>query len=459
MKLSFPKKFTLGVADADLQVIGENAVRKEEKSQPTMWYHFAQSSGKCFQNDTPGIGIDRFHRWRQDIDIMKQIGIKHYRTSVSMSRILKQNGETNGNAITWYKNYFKALKRAGIHIYATLYHWELPLFMHEQGGWKNPKTIDLFVKHAQAVVNNLGEYIDEYFVLNEPWCASMLSYHQGVHAPGEKNLADALLAAHNLLIAQGVAFRAMKHIDKRLNVGTVVNTEPAYAYSTDSKDIEAAKRANGYFNLWFWDPIFLGKYPEYMVELYGKAMPKISAADMATIKIGKEMYTFGTNYYCGDVAQYNPKKDLQYSPHINPKGQTNDLGWPIFTPPYYPEGLYDMLQQVWYSYKDHGLKRLYITENGIANYTPWDGKEKIVNDDRRISYYRVHLQQVHKAIRRGIPVAGYFAWTLMDNYEWAEGYRPQSCFGMIHVDRKTLQRVWKKSAIWYQNVLRTNTLF
>lgn len=458
MDMQFPSSFKFGVADADLQVIGERNTILEEHTEPTMWSYFAKTSGKCHNNEGPEEGVDRYHRWKEDIAIMKRMGVRHYRTSLSMSRILKRNGEVNSLAVKWYSNYFKTLKQNGIAIYATLYHWELPLYLHEIGGWKNPKTIDVFVKHARTVAEYLGEYISEYFILNEPWCASMLSYHQGAHAPGETNLAGALLAAHHLLLAQGVAFRTMKTIDSNLKIGTVVNTEPAYAYSADPKDIEAARRANGYFNLWFWDPLFLGKYPEHMVDVYGKAMPTIKKSDMDVMQIGSQLYALGTNYYCGDIARFDPKAPIWHPGYVYKEGQTNDLGWPIFLPPLYPEGLFDMLQQVYYSYKNHGLKRIYITENGMALRSDWDGKSTIVNDDRRVQYYREHLKQIHKAIRRGIPVEGYFAWTLMDNYEWAEGYRPEACFGMIHVDRRTLKRVWKKSARWYQKLIQSSII-
>src|SRR3989344_4870747 len=276
----FPSDFRFGVADADLQVIGEDNTIREEGSEKTMWYNFAQHSGKVHDHATPGIGIDRYHRWRQDIEIMKAMGAKHYRTSVSMSRTLFRNGQVNAKAIAWYTNYFKALKRAGIAIYVTLYHWELPLYLHEQGGWTNKKTTDVFVKHARTVAQNLGEYIEEYFILNEPWCSAMLSYHLGIHAPGETNLARALLAAHHLLLAQGAAYETIRAVSKSANISTVVNTETSYAYSADPKDIKAAKRSDGYFNRWFLDPLFIGKYPADMVNLYGKAMPNISTSDL-----------------------------------------------------------------------------------------------------------------------------------------------------------------------------------
>ncbi len=448
-KYRFPSWFRFGVADADLQVVGEDYPKKIEGSCETMWDNFTKTSGKCFENTRPGRGIDRYHLWKQDIELMKSLGVKQYRTSISMSRMLKENGQINTKAVAWYTNYFKALRNAGIAIYATLYHWELPEYLDAIGGWTNKKSVDVFVRHTQAVAKTLGEYIDEYFILNEPWCASMLSYHIGAHAPGEQNLSHALLAAHNLLLAQGAAYETLYKLNKQAKLSTVVNVEATYAYSLNENDIESAQRADGYFNRWFLDPLYLGKYPEDMVTLYGKDMPKILAADMKTIAVGSKLFTLGINNYCGRIHKADPKAPLGYSAQNKPGAPTNDLGWPIFVPPYYPEGLYDILQQVYFSYRSQGLKRIYITENGMALES--------VDDGPRISYLYNHIAQVYKAIERGVPVKGYFAWTLMDNFEWAEGYRPKSCFGMVHVDRKTMKRTPKQSALWYAGVMKTNT--
>ncbi len=455
---TFPPSFIFGIADADLQVVGETYPRTIEKSQQTMWDTFTATSGKCYHNTRPGVGVDRYHRWREDVALMQSLGVKHYRTSISMSRMLKENGQVNAKAVKWYRTYLKSLKKAGITIYATLYHWELPQYLSAIGGWTNRKSVDVFTQHAAAVANNLGEYIDEYFILNEPWCASMLSYHLGIHAPGEQNLCRALLAAHNLLLSQGSAYEALRQIDTQAKISTVVNVETSYANSLDPKDIDAARKADGYFNRWFLDPLFLGKYPKDMVDLYGKDMPKVTSADMKTIAIGSKLFTLGVNYYCGRLNRADSKSLLGYSAKNTSGAPTNDLGWPIFVPPYYPEGLYDILQQVYFSYRSSGLKRLYITENGMALESKRSGNEKVINDAPRIAYFRQHLAQVYKAIQRGIPVLGYFAWTLMDNFEWAEGYRPKSAFGMVYVDRKTMKRTPKQSALWYAKVMKTNCM-
>lgn len=458
MSLKFPKDFKFGIADADLQVIGENNTVKFEHSEPTMWNHFAKNSGKCYKNQAPDEGIDRYHFYKHDIELMKSLGIKHYRTSISMSRILKRNGDVNKKAIQWYRKYFKMLRQSNINIYATLYHWELPQYLSELGGWKNLKSAEHLAKHASAVAENLGEYIEEYFIFNEARHVAIRSYYEGLHAPGEKNLRGALLAAHNILIAHALAYNALRSINKNLKIGTVLSLSPSYAHSLDKQDLLAAQYSNAAKNLWFIDPFFLGKYPESMIEVYGKNMPKVSDIDMKFVKIGNNFYSVGINYYKGAIVKYDSQNDRKFKEVYVKNGPTNDLGWPMYIPPYYPEGLYDLLNQAYFSYKDYGLKKIYVTENGMALKTPWDGKSKIVNDERRVNYLREHIRQVHKAIKRGIPVEGYFAWTLMDNYEWAEGYRPESCFGLIHVDRKTMKRVWKKSAHWYRKLINSYVL-
>jgi beta-glucosidase len=455
---NFDSRFSFGVADADLQVIGEEHTLAHEGSQPTMWSRFAEDSGKCFNREGPGRGIDRFHRWEEDAQILIDLGIRHYRTSVSMARVLNRDGSVNPRAIEWYRRYFARLKSAGFTIYATLYHWELPQAVLEQGGWLTQAAGDALVRHAKAVATELGDLIDVYFILNEPWCSSLLSYHLGIHAPGHTSLKEGLAAAHNLLLANGAACDALLAIDRNLKVGTVFNTEPAYPASKSDEDARAARYWDGYFNRWFFDALFLGRYPEDMREVYGSAFPEAGAADMRQIQVGSRLTIMGINQYCGRMVKFDANAELRSTPVLLPGGRTNGLGWPIFYPPLYPRALYDFLCQAYSRYGDAGLKRIFVSENGTALRTPWDRSSKLIDDEPRITYLTEHISQVHDAIAAGVPVEGYFVWTLMDNYEWAEGYRPDSCFGMVHVDRETLTRVKKKSAVWFGEVARSGTL-
>lgn len=454
MKERFPADFQFGVADADLQVIGEEKARAAEKSEESMWSHFARTSGKCFNDAGPEQGVDRFSLWERDVELMRELGIRNYRTSVSMSRLLTRSGDINAKAVQWYENYFKALRKSGISIYATLYHWELPQFLNEQGGWKNRICVDWLTKHAQAVFETLGEYIEEYFILNEPWCSAMLGYHAGIHAPGEISLSSALLAAHNLMLAQGAAFEKLKSLDRSLKVSTVVNLASCYAASPSEQDARAAQYADAYFNTWFLEPLFNGKYPEEAREVYASKMPHYGKADMALINVGSGLNALGINYYRGELVRFDERAETRFTPVRRQGELVNDLNWPIYTPPVYREGLYDLLQQIWFAYRKSGLKKIYITENGMAQAPGEVGKDGIIEDQRRVEYLRSHLEQAVAAIERGIPLKAYFAWTLMDNYEWQEGYRPESCFGLVHVDRKTMKRTKKDSAVWFSNLLK-----
>lgn len=451
--IQFPDTFKFGVADSDLQVIGENETRAREGSELTMWSAFAEQGGI----EKPDVGSDRYNRWQEDIEHMREMGVKHYRTSVSMARLLRQNGDVNPRAVEWYKTYFKHLRNAGVSIYLSLHHWELPQYLNAAGGWTNREVIvPGFMRHVEAVVEHLGEWVDEYLVLNEPWCSSILCYYLGDHAPGKqhksdkKNLEAALWAAHHLLLVQGLAVRDIKRRAPGARVGTALNVQTAYAASPSPEDLLASRHGDGNFNTWFFDPLFTGRYPEYMVELYGEeTLPPGYEDDMEAIKVGDELYALGINYYRGSTYRA-ASGELPFEDVVIEGGQTNHLGWPIYLPPHYSEGLYDVLQQVYYSYRTYGLKRMYLTENGTALDTSWD--------EQRIDYLRAHLHQVYKAILRGLPIEAYFAWTLMDNYEWAEGYSAKSSFGLIHVDRPSLKRSWKQSAYWYQDLMKTGVL-
>ncbi|MBI2430810.1 MAG: family 1 glycosylhydrolase [Candidatus Levybacteria bacterium] len=454
---NFPSNFKFGVADADLQVIGEQYTLKNENSEPTMWTHFAKSSPRVYQNQTPLEGIDRYHRWKEDIILMKELGIKDYRTSISMARIMTQDKTPNKKALEWYKKYFAELQKNGIKIYATLYHWELPQYLSKKGGWKNRETTLYLVEHAKIVHKYLGEFIDEYFILNEPYQATFESYHLGVHAPGEKDLKGALAAVHHILLAQGMVFRALKNEDKNIKLSTAFNTTISYAASSSPEDIKAAQYQFGYQTGMFTDPLYLGRYPEYMAELFGNKMPKIEKNDMEIIKVGSNLHAFGINFYRGRIVRYDGEKDIKFSEVRYPQGVTNGLGWPVSIPPTYPEAFYDLLCELYHKYENFGMKQIYITENG----TCWDDKvdkKGKVDDEFRIYYVHKHLRQVQKAILAGIPVKAYFLWTLMDNYEWDLGHKPGSNFGLIHIDRETLKRTPKKSYYWYKDIIERKML-
>jgi beta-glucosidase len=453
-EIAFPSEFSFGVADADLQVIGEDHCIREEGSQRTMWAAFA-SAGRTHRSEGPGVGIDRFSRWREDADLMTELGFRHYRTSVSMSRLLHRDGSVNGKAVEWYRRYWTLLRERGVRLYVTLYHWELPEWLDIEGGWTNRHAVDFLLKHGSAAHECLGDLVDEYFTINEPWCASLLSYHLGIHAPGRTSLAEALNAAHNLLLASGLLVRELKSCDPDVRVGVVLNSEFKFAVDASEANRRARTTSDCYFNRWFYDPIFKGSYPEEMREVYRDAWPRCSDEEMQIIKVGNLIHALGVNNYAAEIVTLDSGSELGYRSAACADVPRNDLGWPIALPPHFPVGLYDVLMQIYHSYRDYGLKRMYITENGMALEPRFDSIGNLLPDERRIQYYRGHLEQVHKAICAGLPVEKYFAWTFMDNYEWSEGYRPESCFGLVHVDRTTLARTPNASCRWYSDLARS----
>jgi len=386
----FPKDFVFGVTDADAQVMGEKFTIENEQAEPTVWKKFSKIPGKVYQGQTNDIAIDRYHRWKEDIEFMKKLGVKDYRTSVAMSRVMTREKKPNMKAIEWYKNFFKVLNKDKIRVYVTLYHWDLPQYLSDKGGWKNREIVDYFVEHAKIVHKYLGEYIYEYYILNEPFQATFESYHNGVQAPGETSLKGALAAVHHMLLSQGMVYHALKKMDRNVALSTVYNPTITYAASSDEKDVKAAQLLFEYQTGMFMDPLYMGKYPENIMELIQDKMPKIQDGDMEIINVGKGLKTFGINFYRGKIVKYNPKAELTFEEIRYPQGVGNAMGWPVMIPPTYPEALYELLKKLYNRYGSYGIKEMVISENGTCwpDKIDKDGK---IHDEFRIFYIREHL--------------------------------------------------------------------
>ncbi len=451
MRPAFPDGFRFGLGDSDLQVIGERHTLDEEGSEPSMWLRFSEAR----HADSTLAGVDRFHRWEADLDLLATLGIRHFRTSVSVARVLHRDGSPNDRALAWYRRFLGGLHDRGIRTYVTLYHWELPQYAQDAGGWANRDTVDLLARHAAVVADSLGDLIDEYFTINEPWCAAFLGYHQGVHAPGERSLSRAFAAAHHLLLAGGAMAEEVWRHRPDARLGPVLSTMPCYAMTSSEDDLRAARIADGMSNAWFLDPVFLGTYPAELAELMAAHLPPVGEADMRQIKIGARCHFIGINNYYGLMVEDDPSAELRYRSCLIKDAPTNDLGWPIFVPPYYPTAIYDMLHQVWHAYRSYGLKRVYVSENGMAEKPKFDDTGTMTPDNRRIAYLTEHVERVLKAVRASVPVEAYFAWTFLDNYEWEHGYHPEASFGLVHVDRATMRRTPKASARWFAELART----
>jgi beta-glucosidase len=444
----FPAGFVWGAATAAYQI--EGAVAEDGRSE-SIWDRFSHTPGKTENGDTGDVACDHYHRWRDDIALMRELGLNAYRFSIAWPRILPQGrGRINQAGLDFYDRLVDGLLEAGIRPWATLYHWDLPQTLEDAGGWPARATADAFAEYADAITRRLGDRVKHWITLNEPWCSSFLSYHIGRHAPGRRNFADALAAVHTLLLAHGRAVPIIRSNSADAQVGITLNLAQVYAASESEADRAAARRYDGYFNRWFLDPLYGRGYPEDMRALYGDALPAVEPGDLETI--AAPMDFLGLNYYAPTFIRDNPDDPLLRVGHTPlADAEHTAMGWAC-----YPQGLYDQLLRL---PREYPTGPLYITENGAAydDAPPeQNGAAPRVRDPQRQRYYAEHLAAAQRALRDGAPLQGYFAWSLMDNFEWAFGYTKR--FGITYVDYATQQRTLKDSARWYRQIIAANAL-
>ncbi len=442
-QITFPQGFTWGTATASYQI--EGAVR-EDGRLPSIWDTFSHTPGKVDNGDTGDVACDHYHRYPEDIGLMECLGINAYRFSLAWPRILPHGtGQVNQAGLDFYDRLVDAVLAKGIEPFATLYHWDMPQPLEDAGGWPNRGTVDAFVNYADVVSRRLGDRVKNWMTINEPWCVSILGYAWGEHAPGRKNWKDALLAAHNVLLAHGKAVPVLRaNVGAQAKVGLVCNYTWSDPISDTPEDQAAARRYDGFFNRWYLDPVLKGQYPADMVEVYRDIMPAtITADDLKAISAPLDF--FALNYYSRVVVGAGSEQSPLNLRYARPQGEYTEMGWEV-----YPQGLYNMLTRV---YQDYKPSNLYITENGAAFVdTPTsDGK---ICDARRLAYIEAHLSAAHRAIQDGVPLRGYFVWSLLDNFEWGQGYAPR--FGVTYVDYATQKRTIKQSGEWYSHVTRSN---
>lgn len=440
----FPKEFLWGAATASYQV--EGAFDEDGKGE-SIWDRFSHTPGKVLNGDTGDVACDHYHRYRDDVKLMRNLGLKAYRFSISWPRIFPSGGgRPNQKGLDFYRSLVDALLNAGIKPVATLYHWDLPQALQDKGGWPQRDTAEYYADYAAYMFEKLGDSVALWITHNEPWVVSVLGYGIGVHAPGIRDLSLAVKAAHNLLLSHGKAvkiFRDLKLGDSK--IGITLNLTPVYPASSSEADKEAARRYDGFSNRWFLDPIFKGRYPEDLMEVFGGAgyLPQIDSHDFDVIAAPIDF--LGVNYYTRTVVQASEANRPLMASQVEPKTNITEMGWEI-----YPQGLYDLLTRI---HKEYGGPLIYITENGAA-FKDTVNESGEVEDNQRIDYFKQHFIRLHEAIRDGVKVAGYFAWSLMDNFEWAYGYSKR--FGIVYVDYPTQERIPKKSALWYRGVIEEN---
>ena len=440
-EIRFPDGFVWGSATAAYQIEGSPLA---DGAGPSIWHRFSHTPGRMTNGDTGDIACDHYHRYAEDVNIMRDLGLQAYRFSISWSRILPEGtGRVNQKGLDFYRRLVDALREAGIRPMATLYHWDLPAALDDRGGWLNRDIADWFAGYANVAFNALDDTVEWWATLNEPWVVTDGGYLHGALAPGHRNLFEAPIASHNLLRAHGRAVQAYRAIGKHA-IGIVVNIEPKYPASQSEEDLAANRRADAYMNRQYLDPVFFGRYPEEMPDLFGEAWPQWPDADFDLIK--QPIDFAGINYYLRAVTKNDPSNVIERAARVRqPQSIYTETGWEV-----YPPALTDVL--LWFRDR-YGPTPIYVTENGAAFYDPPTAIDGTINDPLRIHYLRQHILAVHDAISRGADVRGYFVWSLLDNLEWSLGYTKR--FGIVHVDFATLKRTLKESAKFYKEVVRT----
>ena len=438
--IKFPKNFLWGTATCAYQI--EGAVKEDGRGE-SIWDVFSHTPGKTLNGDTGDVACDHYHRWREDIQLMKSLGYKAYRFSIAWPRILPEGrGRINQPGLDFYNRLIDGLLEAGIQPLATLYHWDLPTVL--EGAWLNRSVVDAFAEYSGLAASHFGDRVKLWFTINEPWCASHLSYTIGEHAPGMKDRSKGILAAHHLLLAHGEAVKELRKAIPDAQVGIVLNMSPIHNDPDAPVSEDRIRFMDGELNRWFADPLYGRGYPQDMLEDYVR-MGVLESTQPDFIKpgdmelIAEETDLLGINYYTR-IFVSEDSSGVQNEDRDVPK---TDMGWEL-----YPEGLYEILERV---NREYHPKQLMVTENG-ASYA--DGPDEIgkVHDQRRIDYLQTHIRQVWQAIQAGIPVTGYLQWSLMDNFEWARGYSQR--FGVIHVDFETQKRTIKDSAYWFSDYIK-----
>ncbi|MCS7254759.1 MAG: GH1 family beta-glucosidase [Armatimonadota bacterium] len=443
MLAKFPDGFIWGVATSSYQIEGG---WNEDGKGLSIWDTFSHTKGKILDNTTGDVSCDHYHRWREDVELMKELGIMAYRFSIAWARILPDGkGKVNAKGLDFYSRLVDALLENGITPFITLYHWDLPQALQDEGGWANRDVAFYFGEYASVVAKRLGDRVKHWITHNEPWVVAWIGYGFGNHAPGIQNHKVALQVAHHLLLSHGLAVEVLRDLcGYNAEVGITLNLSPVHSASDREEDIAAAKRHDGFLNRWFLEPLFVGGYPSDMVEFYGELMPKTQPADMAII--GKRVDFLGVNYYSRSVIAHNEDSKPVKAMGVKVEGaEYTEMGWEV-----YPDGLYEMLVRLDGEYR---VPKIYITENGAA-YADEVLPDERVHDERRVNYLRQHILAAHRAITEGVNLAGYFVWSLMDNFEWAYGYTKR--FGIIFVDFETQRRIIKESGHWYSQVIRNN---
>jgi beta-glucosidase len=440
-QFQFPGNFLWGAATAAYQIEGFPLA---DGAGPSIWHRFSHTPGNTFNGDTGDIACDHYHRYESDIALMRDLGLKAYRMSIAWGRILPEGkGRVNQAGIDFYSRVIDQLLEAGIVPNVTLYHWDLPAALDDLGGWLNPDVASWFGDYAATVFDALADKVPMWATLNEPLVVTDGGYMHGNLAPGHRNLFEVPVVSHNLLRAHGSAVQAFRARNaENAKIGIVTNTEPKYAATDSPEDIAAQARGDAYANRHFLDPLFLGKYPEEFPEMFGEAWIDRDDFALATQPID----FLGVNYYSRGVVKHDDESLPFRIKAVKQDGLHTEMGWEVF-----PEGLTKIL--VWIKER-YGDIPMYVTENGSAFADPPKAVDGKVDDPLRTEYMRQHLKAIRSAMMQGVDLRGYYAWSLLDNYEWSHGYSKR--FGIVHVNYDTQERTIKSTGRYYSSIIASN---
>ena len=436
----FPADFRWGVSTSSYQIEG---AAKEGGRSESIWDRFCSEPGRILDGSSGAEACDHYHLWPQDLDLAQSLGVNAYRFSIAWPRVIPGGrGAVNAAGLDFYDRLVDGMLARGLQPWATLYHWDLPQVLQEQGGWLNRDTVAAYLEFTDAITRRLGARVKHWITHNEPWCACFMSYWEGVHAPGGKVFKDALLANHHVLLSHGQAIPLIRANCADAQVGITLSLHPISAASDSEADREALKRHDGLRNRWFLDPLHGRGYPADMLKLFGNQAPNVLPGDMEAIAAPTDF--LGVNYYFPEIVADAPGVEPIQTRLVERHGvERTAFGWEVS-----PEGMVDLLTRI---QRDYAPKvPIYLTENG-STYDDVLLADGTVQDEERRSYLIRHLDALKTAMAHGVEVRGYFAWSLLDNFEWAAGYTRR--FGLAYVDYPTQARILKASGHWYRGFL------
>ncbi|PYC82758.1 beta-glucosidase [Streptomyces tateyamensis] len=435
---ALPPDFRWGAATAAYQIEG---AASEDGRAPSIWDTFSHTPGKVANGDTGDTACDHYHRWPQDLDLARRLGLDAYRFSIAWPRVVPlADGTVNPAGLAFYDRLVDAVLERGMTPFPTLYHWDLPQAQQDRGGWPERATAERFAEYAAVVAEKLGDRVQDWCTLNEPLCSSWLGHLEGTMAPGRRDLTAAVRTSYHLHLGHGLAVRALRAAVPGARIGIVNNLSSIEPASDSPADLAAARRADGHINRWWLDPVLGRGYPQDMVDLYGVELP-VQDGDLELI--GAPLDWVGLNYYFRQIVADDPAGPVpRFRQLPGPNPERTAMDWEVHAP-----GLEELLLRLT---EEYGVRRLYVTENGAAyrDTVTADGR---VEDAERTAYLEQHLAACARAVAKGAPLAGYFAWSLLDNFEWAYGYDKR--FGLVHVDYETQRRTVKRSGHRYAELI------